>query len=1186
MTEPTCPFCRPARDRFFHQAPLVCGIWDRFPVSDGHALLVTHRHVATWFDATAEEQQALLEGIKTARTQILRRFKPDGFNIGINVGAAGGQTVPHLHVHVIPRYVGDVPDPRGGVRHVIPYRANYLRADPAGVEMLLSTPHSRSLVRGGIDPLLPHLRADLDRAAAADLAVAFIRESGLDLIIEHLRDLLDRGGRLRILTGDYLGVTEPRALRKLMDLSGRMRLRVFEASAVSFHPKAYIVYRPNGSGTAYIGSSNLSASALNEGIEWNYRTVTTADAAGFHDVVAAFESLMVHPSTRNIDAAWVDSYQARRRVAPVAVVAAESKPEAPKPPPQPHTVQMEAMSALEATRAAGNASGLVVMATGLGKTWLSAFDSNRSQYERILFVAHREEILTQAMHTFRRVRPEAVMGRYNGEEKASHADVLFASIQTLGRQQHLDAFARDAFDYIIVDEFHHASAPTYRKLIDHFTPAFLLGLTATPERMDGGDLMALCGENLVYRCDLFEGIRRELLCPFQYFGVPDIVDYTNIPWRSNRFDEEALTTAVATKARAQNALEQHRLRAGKRTLAFCCSQRHADFMADYFRAAGLRAVAVHAGAASAPRAASLEALETGHLDVVFAVDMFNEGVDLPHVDTVMMLRPTESGILWLQQFGRGLRRAEGKNELRVIDYIGNHRVFLLKPRTLLGIGPSDREMEQALNLLLERKTALPPGCGVTYDLEAIDMLRSMLRLRAWRDANVVEAYYRDFRDRHGQRPTATEALHDGYNPRVARRVDGSWLKFVARMGDMDSGHRQALDEAGPFVDALEITPMTKSFKMLMLLALLNLDALPGRCGIRDLAHEFRRLAERSAVLRKDVGAAIENDDTLIKLLRENPVNAWTSGRGTQGHVFFESDDEGVQSLFKVSPAARSALQEMAREIADWRLAEYLQRPNLDEMLAPIVCSVAQTNGRPILFLPDPRPIEVPTGWVPMTIDGHVLQVNVVKVAINVIRDSNSNENLLPKIMRRWFGPDAGMPGTTFRVELRQIDGTWEMRPLLSHHRADMAEPWRQYSREQIPGLFGLTFSTAVWNQGFVVQPHHLFLLVTLEKNDLAADFQYEDRFLSPELFQWQSQNRTRRDSKHGTLIKEHRERATAAHLFVRRHKKTANRAAPFVYCGDVSFESWSGDSPITVKWHLANPVPEHLRTALNVPTTA
>jgi superfamily II DNA or RNA helicase len=535
----------------------------------------------------------------------------------------------------------------------------------------------------------------LASASRADIVVSFILGSGLDSVFEHLQDLLSRGSRLRILTGDYLGITDPDALMRLMDLEGAVTRRVFETGSEgaplitpatrSFHPKAYIFSRGEG-GTAFVGSSNLSAAALTTAVEWNYRVLSSSEGAGFAETVAAFETLFAHPSTRELTAAWIERYRARRPIRS-PVMDADVVIDEPLPPVEPNAVQALALAALEDTRAKGNRAGLVVLATGLGKTWLAAFDSNRPEFRRVLFVGHREEILAQALATFRRIRPSAVLGHYTGVRKDGHADVLFASIQTLGRREHLGQFAPDSFDYIVVDEFHHAAAASYRKLIAYFQPKFLLGLTATPERTDGGDLLALCQQNLVFRRDLVEGVRQGLLSPFHYFGVPDEVDYRNIPWRSTRFDEEALTTAVATQRRAQNALDLFRKHAARRALGFCVSQRHADFMAAFFTDRGIRAVAVHSGTSSAPRALSLEQLQVGQLEIVFAVDMFNEGVDLPLVDTVMMLRPTESKVLWLQQFGRGLRKAEGKERLTVIDYIGNHRVFLLKPQTLFGLPP-------------------------------------------------------------------------------------------------------------------------------------------------------------------------------------------------------------------------------------------------------------------------------------------------------------------------------------------------------------------------------------------------------------------------------------------------------------------------------------------------------------------
>ena len=1179
----TCPFCELPRDRILYEDHQVVALWDGFPVSPGHALIVPRRHVPTWFEASIEEQAAIVKTIERVRDEILRRYQPDGFNIGINVGEAAGQTVFHLHLHVIPRYRGDVPNPRGGVRRVIPHRADYSVARPSGLDFVSVAPHTRQLVRGDSDPLLPHLCSDLDRANNADLAISFILRSGVRLIQEHLRDFLRRKGRLRIITGDYLDVTEPEALRELLDLEGDITLRVFEARSTSFHPKSFVFHFPDGSGTAYVGSSNLTASALKTGVEWNYRVVTSGDPAGFNEVQAAFEALFQHPSSRIVDDAWIQGYASRRGLRLEDSVTGVAAPP-PEPPPVPHTVQQEALSRLEATRRAGNTAGLVVLATGLGKTWLSAFDSHRPEYRRILFVAHRQEILSQAVATFRRLRPNATIGRYDGETWESSADIVFGSIMTLGRLRHLEKFPPESFDYIIVDEFHHAAARTYRNLLNHFRPKFLLGLTATPERMDGGDLLALCQENLVFRCDAFDGIDRGLLCPFKYFGVPDDVDYAQIPWRNARFDEAALTRAVATQKRAENALDQHRKRAGKRTLAFCVSQRHADFMAEFFNRAGVRAVAVHSGPESAPRAASLERLAGGGIDIIFAVDMFNEGVDVPTIDTVLMLRPTESGVIWQQQFGRGLRVAEGKSHLHVIDYIGNHRVFLTKVRTLLRLSAGDHQVDRALNLLAAGDFELPPGCEVTYELEAVETIKSLLRART---PDALRAFYEDFRERYGVRPSATETFHEGYSPGAVRPQFGSWFGFVAAMGDLSAAESNTAREHESFLESLEVTPMTKSFKMLALQAMLNLDRFPGEIDMDTLRTEFRRLATRSAELTQDVGAALESDAALRQLIESNPIAAWTGARGTRDRHFFNYEAGTFSTNFTASNEMRALLQELTRELVDWRLAQYLSRTKeqapTEGQPIRLVCKVAHSGNSPMLILPDrKRQPATPEGWVPVGTSEGMFEANFVKVAVNVIRRPGTADNVLPEILRKWFGPDAGMPGTRQFVAFDQTDDGWRMAPATVAASAPKLELWREYERPQIPELFGLEFNTGSWNQGFVAKDRDVFLLVTLEKGDLQEGHKYKDRFLAADIFEWQSQNRTRRDSAHGQVLRDHAKQGVAVHLFVRRSKKQSSRPAGFVYCGEVQFVEWEGDEPVTVRWRLAQPLPDRLLRTFKV----
>ena len=712
------------------------------------------------------------------------------------------------------------------------------------------------LTTGGPDPLLPLLAECLDMAVSVDLAIAFAMDSGVALLEPWFRELLARGGQLRIVVGDYLDTTDPTALARLLDLDGA-ELFVFETGGLSFHPKAWLVRAADARGTAIVGSSNLSQSALTEGVEWNLHSEEAADS-----VAAAFEDLLARSEVKPLTTAWIDAYAKRRRARPLPeftarVVAEEG------PPPEPHAIQKEALEALTLSRSNGHSAGLVVLATGLGKTWLAAFDTIQAQASRILFVAHRDEILTQAMAAFRKVCPEAKLGRYTGIEKKADAEILFASVQTLGRIGHLRQFARDHFDYIVVDEFHHAAASIYQKLISHFTPRFLLGLTATPDRTDGADLLGLCGENLVYECDLFRGIDAGHLSPFHYFGVPDEVDYAQIPWRSGQFDPSALDAALATEARALNALEQYRKRASGPAIGFCCSMRHADYMADYFRTAGLNAVAVHSGQNSAPRASSLAALGRGEIDILFAVDMFNEGVDVPEIGTVLMLRPTESAIIWLQQLGRGLRRVEGK-VLQVIDYIGNHRSFLTKVATLLQAGAGDRSITTKLDALQAGEFQMPHGCEITYELEVIDILRNLLRPKE--GAAELEAFYVDFREQNSIRPTAVEVFRNGFDPRASGH--GGWFDFVRDMGD-------ALPER-PF-------------------------ATHGRL-LREL--------ERPRDLSRSV----------LKGLRDVVAGRQPSD-GASELAFNQHLTQGGDGFRLARPDASGELEPLVRELIDWRLAE-------------------------------------------------------------------------------------------------------------------------------------------------------------------------------------------------------------------------------------------------------------------------
>ena len=924
------------------QNDLAFAIRDRYPVSAGHALVITRRPVSEWWDATTQEQQALLALVDIVKRRTDVEFSPDGYNVGFNAGEAAGQTVPHLHVHVIPRYDGDVPDPRGGIRHVIPERGNHLGSlqVPPPSRPSLITPFDGVL---RLELIRSLIRPDLDRI---DLLVSFVMRSGVQIVADHLDEALERGAHIRLLTTDYLQVTDAAALGFFLDrlessASGRLEARVFSDPTTSFHPKAYIFSSSiNGAGVAFVGSSNLSRSGLTTGVEWNIET------RSIEPLLTEFDRLWADVRAIPLTGAWLQSYSELRqakldgmatthvRGTDEAVIEQAEFAES-EAAPEPWSVQAEALSALEATRIDGHQAGLVVMATGLGKTWLAAFDSTRPEFRRVLFVAHREEILKQARDVYRQIRPGGALTLFTGTERDPGGDVVFASVQSL--HGNLDVFDQADFDYVVVDEFHHAAAETYRRVLAHFQPRFLLGLTATPERGDAADLMALCSDNLVYDCGLTEGINRRLLSPFRYRAIVDTTDYEHIPWRSGRFDSEELTAHIATQQRAAQVYDEWLLLDGsrRRALGFCSTVAHADFMADFFRTQGVAAVAVHSGPTSAPRAESLERLEAGKLAVIFTVDLFNEGVDLPSIDVVLMLRPTESAVVFLQQLGRGLRRSASKAGLDVLDLVGNHKSFLLKARLLAQLAGyrnrTNRESVDILSRLDEDETTaleLPDGCSIIVEPEVIDLLRSLLGRGT--DTDRIVELIREWVDEHeGRRPRAMEI--GLLSPALFKlKSVGGWFGLLDRLELLSDPEREVARLASEFFSDIEHGAYTKSFKLITLLALLQLDGLRSGARVADIANTSRWMIFRDSELLADLSDATAafadprnpSPAEWERYWLKNPINAWTSS-GKRDQAPFTMTD-GVLVLNLDIPAhLGSNFDGMVRELVEYRLHRYL-----------------------------------------------------------------------------------------------------------------------------------------------------------------------------------------------------------------------------------------------------------------------
>jgi superfamily II DNA or RNA helicase/HKD family nuclease len=570
------------------------------------------------------------------------------------------------------------------------------------------------------------LLTELHSADRIDLVMAFIRRSGIAPLIETLRSHCQSGRELRVLTTTYTGSTEGRALDALSDLGADIRVS-YDMSTTRLHAKAWLFHRRSGFSTAYIGSSNLTFSAQISGLEWNVRVSGARSPDVIDKVAAVFESYWNGSDFVPYDAVTFAAETARSASGPAVFVSPiELRPE---------PFQERLLEQIALARERGHHRNLLVSATGTGKTVMAAIDYARLrdqlQRSRLLFVAHREEILEQSLATFRHgLRDHAFGELWVGGQRPRQFDHVFASIQSLNAAG-FGSLAPGHFDVVIVDEFHHAAAPSYRALLEHVKPTELLGLTATPERSDGLPLLDWFDNRIAAELRLWDAIDQHRLSPFVYYGIHDGLDLRQVPWRRGRgYDVEGLSNLLTSNdAWARHVLAQVVARVDDprrmRALGFCVSVEHARFMARVFREAGVASVAVWADSPEDERAGAISDLAARRINVLFSVDLFNEGIDIPAVDTLLLLRPTDSPTLFLQQLGRGLRRLVGKTVCTVLDFVGHHRKefrFDRRFRALLGGSRKDLETQ-----ITEGFPFLPAGCHIEMDRVATELVLENIR---------------------------------------------------------------------------------------------------------------------------------------------------------------------------------------------------------------------------------------------------------------------------------------------------------------------------------------------------------------------------------------------------------------------------------------------------------------------------
>ena len=780
-------------------------------------------------------------------------------------------------------------------------------------------------ITGHNDHLYKHIQQSIHTATSMDIIVSFLMESGVKLIQKDLEEIKDKNIPIRILTGNYLNITQPSALYLLKDILGdKVDLRFYNDTKRSFHAKAYIFEKDN-EGEIFIGSSNLSRSAWTSGIEWNYRIDQKTNFEDFNYFKNMFEDLFLNHSIivndeelERYSKTWkrpkIYSNINNKRE-DINYVYEENRNSNITSMFEPRGAQIEALYELKKTRLAGNDKALVVAATGIGKTYLAAFDSR--EFNRVLFVAHREEILKQAYESFANVRTDKWLSVMVGEEKLvadkeeilehkvnnkttqeyehnmgffmnstkeTKKDIIFASVQSLGKEKYLNEkyFDKDYFDYIVVDEFHHAVSKNYQNIINYFTPKFMLGLTATPDRLDNKDVFSICDYNTVYEATLKTAINKGWLVPFRYYGIYDeSVNYDEVEYKNGKYNEKELEKALSINNRAELILKHYKKYKSTRALGFCTSKSHAEFMAKYFNENGVPSCAVYSsseGEYNEERSIALKKLRDEDINVIFSVDMFNEGLDIKSIDMVMFLRPTESPTVFLQQLGRGLRKDKNKKYLNVLDFIGNFKKANLVPYLLKG----ESKIRESNITTIPSEEDYPEDCFIDFDFRLIDIFEKINKANQKIEDKIIEEYYR-IKEYLGHTPLRTEMftymdedLYNNIKKKSKLNIFRDYISFLVKINESEDTLKDTLGHE--FIKFIETTSMSKTYKLPVLLAFYNNGNMKLKINDEDLYKSFKEFYSKGSngvdMLKDKSTSKFKTWDKkeYVKLARKNPVH--------------------------------------------------------------------------------------------------------------------------------------------------------------------------------------------------------------------------------------------------------------------------------------------------------------------------
>lgn len=676
------------------------------------------------------------------------------------------------------------------------------------------------------------IKNELRSCTSFSFMVSFIKNSGIQLLLRELDFLEDMGIRGRIITSTYLNITDTKALYKLLNYKN-IEVKIYNEDKESFHTKAYLFQRENKLSSIIVGSSNLSHSALCSGKEWNIRLSESSYEDLYQKSLGEFDKVWNSHENYSLTKEFIDAYEIhKKKYENLSLDSFSFHQKAIKKGTEANVMQKEILNNLSKLRQEGKNKALVIAATGTGKTYLSAFDIKNFGGKKILFLAHREELLNNARDTYKLIFPHMTLGKIAMSEKNYDADIIFATIQSMKKDNILKYYKKDTFDYIVVDEFHHAGADTYLKILKYFEPKFLLGLTATPERMDGKDIMAITDYNIAGEIRLRDALELDLLAPFHYFGIADeLIDYNTIKKVNGTFDTKDLSIKLSINERVDFIIEKikHYDYDGDklRAIAFCVNIDHAIYMSNEFNKRGFKTVYITARDNQSRRVEVLKDFHEGKIDIIFSIDIFNEGIDIPKINMLLFLRPTNSSTIFIQQLGRGLRKIKGKEFVTVLDFIGNYNRDYLLSEAFVEKGLNTYDKEILIRQVKNEFHSIPGSSFIELDRICQKRILDNLEKIKLNSTSTLTNLYLQVKNDLGSSPKLLDFLYGtSIDPKLFIGHFGSFYQCKKRMNDLSALELSFDNKKIDILERIESKlPIKWSFEYLLLYVLLTKEKI-------------------------------------------------------------------------------------------------------------------------------------------------------------------------------------------------------------------------------------------------------------------------------------------------------------------------------------------------------------------------